>query len=129
MRCSIYEQRPSVCREVAPSGQEGVTNPWCDRARALWGLPPLELTVASGQERYLTQEESEVSDVQKDRFDKPDRYAADEPFAIQWDSRSSGTHSSELGSRLASILLEQYDPVWGLHGSDNRDQPRPQLGG
>ena len=50
VRCSIYERRPSVCHEVLPSGQDGVANPWCDRARALWGLPPLGLALAGGQE-------------------------------------------------------------------------------
>lgn len=39
--CAIYGRRPSVCREVIPSGQEGKDNPWCDRARVHWGLPPL----------------------------------------------------------------------------------------
>ena len=39
--CAIYARRPSVCREVKPSGQDGVANIWCDRARAIWGLPPL----------------------------------------------------------------------------------------
>jgi Fe-S-cluster containining protein len=40
--CAIYERRPSVCREVAPSGQNGMANIWCDRARAIWGLPPID---------------------------------------------------------------------------------------
>jgi Fe-S-cluster containining protein len=39
--CSIYERRPSVCREVVPSGHDGMPNAWCDSARAIWGLPPL----------------------------------------------------------------------------------------
>jgi Fe-S-cluster containining protein len=41
--CAIYEQRPSVCREVAPSGQSrqnGVATIWCDRAREIYDLPP-----------------------------------------------------------------------------------------
>ena len=38
--CAIYERRPSVCREVVPSGQTGSANIWCDRARAIYGLPP-----------------------------------------------------------------------------------------
>jgi len=41
VRCSIYEQRSSVCREFAPSWEDGVHNERCDRARASWGLPPL----------------------------------------------------------------------------------------
>jgi len=48
--CSIYDRRPSVCHEVVPSRQDGVPNPWCDRARALWDLPPLGLAPASAQE-------------------------------------------------------------------------------
>jgi Fe-S-cluster containining protein len=39
--CAIYERRPSVCREVAPSGHSKTADIWCDRARAIWGLPPL----------------------------------------------------------------------------------------
>ena len=41
--CSIYEQRPSVCREVAPSWESGAINPQCDRARLKYGLPVLTL--------------------------------------------------------------------------------------
>lgn len=50
--CAIYEQRPSVCREVLPSGQGGVANSWCDRARAIWGLPPFKPVPIGGQWRY-----------------------------------------------------------------------------
>jgi hypothetical protein len=50
VRCSIYDRRPSVCHEVAPSGQNGMADFWCDRARSLWGLPPLGLAQAGGQE-------------------------------------------------------------------------------
>lgn len=39
--CAIYKRRPSVCRAVAPSGQGRMANMWCDRARVIWGLPPL----------------------------------------------------------------------------------------
>jgi Fe-S-cluster containining protein len=39
--CAIYELRPSVCREVVPSGVGGVANSWCDRARVFYGLAPL----------------------------------------------------------------------------------------
>jgi len=39
--CSIYEQRPTPCREFAMSGEEGVANDACDRARARYGLPAL----------------------------------------------------------------------------------------
>jgi Fe-S-cluster containining protein len=40
-RCSIYEQRPSVCREVLPSWESGAASAQCDKARAAHGLPPL----------------------------------------------------------------------------------------
>lgn len=37
-RCSIYEQRPSVCREVAPSWESGAASAHCDKARLAYGL-------------------------------------------------------------------------------------------
>ena len=40
-RCSIYEDRPSPCREFAMSGEDGQVNEACNRARARVGLPPL----------------------------------------------------------------------------------------
>jgi len=40
--CSIYPQRGSVCREFAPAWENGVPNERCDKARAYYGLPPLE---------------------------------------------------------------------------------------
>lgn len=39
--CSIYEARPSPCRELMASYEDGRPNPQCDRARALHGLTPL----------------------------------------------------------------------------------------
>lgn len=39
--CGIYEQRPSPCREFTMSGENGVLNEACDRARARHGLPAL----------------------------------------------------------------------------------------
>lgn len=41
VRCTIYESRPSPCRDFAMSGEGGVRNEACDRARARFGLPPL----------------------------------------------------------------------------------------
>ena len=41
-RCSIYEDRPSPCREFAMSGEDGQVNEACNRARARVGLPPLD---------------------------------------------------------------------------------------
>ena len=51
--CSIYERRPSVCQEVQPSGTDGLSNYWCDRARAIWGLPPLMPVDTGGQNRQF----------------------------------------------------------------------------
>ncbi|WP_341503172.1 YkgJ family cysteine cluster protein [Gallaecimonas sp. GXIMD4217] len=43
--CTIYEQRPSPCREFQYSGYQGQANPDCDRARAFHGLAPLPVVV------------------------------------------------------------------------------------
>lgn len=40
--CSIYEHRPSPCRELMPAWVRGEPSPQCDKARAAHGLPPLE---------------------------------------------------------------------------------------
>jgi Fe-S-cluster containining protein len=39
--CSIYERRPSVCRDVPPSYQFGAPEEKCDKARIAYGLAPL----------------------------------------------------------------------------------------
>ncbi|WP_130835133.1 YkgJ family cysteine cluster protein [[Erwinia] mediterraneensis] len=39
--CGIYDQRPTPCRDFMMSGENGVHNDACDRARARYGLPPL----------------------------------------------------------------------------------------
>lgn len=41
VRCTIYEQRSSSCREFEASWEHGEHNPRCDAARAAHGLPPL----------------------------------------------------------------------------------------
>lgn len=41
VHCTIYENRPSPCREFAMSGENGEENDACNRARARYGLPPL----------------------------------------------------------------------------------------
>ncbi len=41
VRCSIYEQRSSTCREFPYHGEQGQPSPDCQRARAKHGLPPL----------------------------------------------------------------------------------------
>ncbi|TVR44206.1 MAG: YkgJ family cysteine cluster protein [Planctomycetota bacterium] len=40
-RCTIYQQRPSPCRDLQASYENGLPSPGCDRARAAHGLPPL----------------------------------------------------------------------------------------
>lgn len=40
-RCTIYARRPEVCRDFEPSWKDGIHQPWCDEARALYDLPPL----------------------------------------------------------------------------------------
>lgn len=40
-RCSIYERRPGVCREVVASWEFGQPSAQCDRARRAHGLIPL----------------------------------------------------------------------------------------
>lgn len=39
--CSIYEQRPGVCREIMYTGYAGKREEKCDKARLAHGLPPL----------------------------------------------------------------------------------------
>jgi len=39
--CTIHEDRPSPCRDFAPSHAQGVHEPRCDEARGRHGLPPL----------------------------------------------------------------------------------------
>ena len=41
-RCSIYEQRSSVCRDFESTWSQGEVNVDCDAARAAFGLAPLE---------------------------------------------------------------------------------------
>lgn len=41
VRCTMYEQRSSSCRDFDASWENGVHNPRCDDARAKHGLPPL----------------------------------------------------------------------------------------
>jgi Fe-S-cluster containining protein len=41
VRCTIYEQRASVCRDFPFSWSNFEHNPRCDTARRAWGLDPL----------------------------------------------------------------------------------------
>jgi Fe-S-cluster containining protein len=41
VRCSIYDRRPSICREFEPSWQNNTPNSRCDKARLAWGMQPL----------------------------------------------------------------------------------------
>ena len=40
-RCTIYENRPSPCRELQPAWLDGQPSEGCDRARVMHGLAPL----------------------------------------------------------------------------------------
>lgn len=42
VHCTIYESRPSPCRDVMPSQYNGRADEQCDKARIAWGLPPLQ---------------------------------------------------------------------------------------
>lgn len=42
VKCTIYEQRSSPCREFEASWVDGQANSDCDAARAAFGLQPLE---------------------------------------------------------------------------------------
>lgn len=42
VNCSIYDRRPSPCRSVLPSWQNGSADEQCDKARRAWGLPLLQ---------------------------------------------------------------------------------------
>lgn len=42
IRCGVYEQRPSVCREFQAYDAHGTPNPDCQRLRLAAGLPPLD---------------------------------------------------------------------------------------
>ena len=41
VRCTIYAERPSPCRDFAPYAALGICEDACDRARARHGLPRL----------------------------------------------------------------------------------------
>lgn len=41
VRCTLYAQRSSTCREFEASWHNGEANSHCDAARAAYGLPPL----------------------------------------------------------------------------------------
>jgi Fe-S-cluster containining protein len=40
--CTIYDVRPSPCRDFQASWSDGNPNPDCDKARAAYGLIPIE---------------------------------------------------------------------------------------
>lgn len=42
VQCSIYEHRPTPCREFPVYFEDGQPNPKCNELRASAGLPPLE---------------------------------------------------------------------------------------
>lgn len=50
VRCTLYEQRSSTCREFESSWVNGEHNAHCDDARCTYGLPPLTQPVLSSVE-------------------------------------------------------------------------------
>lgn len=42
VHCSVYDKRSSTCREFKASWEDGLHSPDCDKARARYGLPPLQ---------------------------------------------------------------------------------------
>lgn len=40
VKCSIYDFRPSTCRNFIRSWEDGIGNSLCDRARQIYGLLP-----------------------------------------------------------------------------------------
>ncbi|MCA9933010.1 MAG: YkgJ family cysteine cluster protein [Ardenticatenaceae bacterium] len=65
VRCTIYEQRPSPCRTLKVSWEDGTPSDLCNRARLAWGLPPLRpedlLTIDEAYEKLATDEETAVA--------------------------------------------------------------------
>lgn len=51
--CSIYENRPSPCRDFTMHGENGISNDDCNRARQAYGLPPLHPIKPSENEPIL----------------------------------------------------------------------------
>jgi Fe-S-cluster containining protein len=52
VRCSIYERRPSVCREFETSWQKNTPNPRCDKARLAWKIQPLMPDIELGPKNF-----------------------------------------------------------------------------
>jgi len=46
--CTIYDNRPSTCREFSSNSESAEYNAECDKARARHGLPPLRVLVSVG---------------------------------------------------------------------------------
>ena len=44
VRCTIYNRRPSQCRDFAPYASLGMGDEACDQARRRHGLPPLDFS-------------------------------------------------------------------------------------
>lgn len=61
VRCTIYENRPSSCRNLRVSWADGTPSEQCDRARLAWGLSPLRpedlLTIDEAYEKLVSEGE------------------------------------------------------------------------
>ena len=42
VNCAIYNRRPSCCRNFRGGWEKDIVNPICNRARAVYGLPPFD---------------------------------------------------------------------------------------
>lgn len=49
VRCTIYESRSSVCRDFQAAWIDAKPNERCEKARAAWGLSPLEADAWDGK--------------------------------------------------------------------------------
>lgn len=47
VRCTLYEQRSTICREFEAAWVDGQPNAHCDAARVAQGLPPLQSQVSA----------------------------------------------------------------------------------
>lgn len=55
VRCSIYPQRPTPCREFPAWEADGTPNPSCTQARTKLGLPALPMRSVFAQARSKTE--------------------------------------------------------------------------
>ncbi|MCA9954874.1 MAG: YkgJ family cysteine cluster protein [Ardenticatenaceae bacterium] len=74
VHCTIYEERPSPCREFRVAWEDGLPSPECDKARLAWGLPVLQPYALLPPEQIIEHRLEQVDPVQnlKTRRSQPD---------------------------------------------------------